>query len=79
LLIAVEMDSLVSTQNLAAGYSRVPQTNTIIQELFLFLARRNIVVRARQVDREENSSSDALSKQDLQVCARSSTDLPAPH
>jgi hypothetical protein len=67
LLVDVELDSKPACAVLCAGYSKVAAINSIVQRLFLFLAKTGIVVRPRQVLRDKNSSADALSKQQLDV------------
>jgi hypothetical protein len=69
LLVDVELDSRAACDVLAAGYSKVEAINSIVQQLFLFLAKTGIVVRPRHVLRDENASADALSKQQLDVRA----------
>jgi ribonuclease HI len=67
MLVEVELDSDAAVNTIRAGYSRVPSTNEVVKQLLVFLAEHNIDIRIRHVLRDENSTADALSKQDFQV------------
>jgi hypothetical protein len=67
ILIEVELDSKAAVHIIQAGYSRVHAVNEVVKQIFLFLARHNLDLRVRHVLRDENSTADALSKQDFQV------------
>jgi hypothetical protein len=67
ILIEVELDSEDAVRIVQAGYSRVPAINEVVKQLFLFLAEHNVHLRVRHVLRDENTTADALSKQNFQV------------
>jgi hypothetical protein len=77
-LVDAELDSKAACECFVAGYSRVPAVNAVLKELYIFMAEINVMVRPRHVLREENSSTDALSKQALQVRRCAPTARPQP-
>jgi ribonuclease HI len=64
LLILLETDNDNIVEILRKGWSRDPETNKLVAQTLILLAKHNCMLRVRHVDREENDSADALSKND---------------
>jgi ribonuclease HI len=65
LLILLETDNDNIVEILRKGWSRDPETNKLVAQTLILLAKHSCVLRVRHVVREENDSADALSENDI--------------